>query len=204
MLRKLSMVLVSCLLAMPLAVAQEGRSEITVSGMGVFPRQSTGNDVQQDPTNSGGVLASYRYALRPHSALELNYSYSRNTQYYTIQGTTAGPFLAQQANVHELTGAYVLHAGADRRADPFVLAGAGALIFSPVASLANASFGSTTQTTAAFLYGMGFNYRLSHGFGLRFQYRGLIYKAPDFGVSDISTGVWSHSAEPSVGLTFHF
>jgi outer membrane immunogenic protein len=103
-----------------------------------------------------------------------------------------------------LTAAYVLHAGGDRKVDPFLLGGGGALVFSPIASSANANFGSTTQTTGAFLYGMGFNYRLAHGFGLRFQYRGLIYKAPDFGVSDISTGSWSHSAEPSVGLTFHF
>src|SRR5258708_14704021 len=119
MFRKLGMVVALFLFLLSMAIAQENRSEITLSGIGVFPKQTTGNDVQQDPTNSGGILASYRYAFRPHAAVELNYSFSRNTQYYTIQGTTTGPFLAQQANVHELTAAYVLHGGGNRKVDPF-------------------------------------------------------------------------------------
>lgn len=204
MFRRLSMVVVCFMFLLALAYAQDSRSDIAVSGIGVFPKQTAGNGVQQDPTNSGGFLVSYRYAFHPHSSVELNYSYSRNTQYYTIIGSTTGPFTAQQANVQEITGAYVLDRDRSRRLDPFVLAGAGALIFNPTTNSTNATFGSTTQTTAAFLYGFGLNYRLVHGLGLRFQYRGLIYKAPDFGVTDISTGSWSHSAEPSVGLTFRF
>jgi outer membrane immunogenic protein len=204
MLRKCSMLVVCLVFLSSLGFTEDGRSEIAVSGIGVFPKQISGNDVQQDPTNSGGVLASYRYAFRAHSSVEVDYSFTRNTQYYTIIGTTTGPIAAQQANVHELTGAYVLQADRSRRISPFVLAGAGALIFSPITNATNASFGSTTQTTATFLYGMGLDYRLMHSVGLRLQYRGLIYKAPDFGVSDISTGGWSHSAEPAVGLTFRF
>lgn len=78
------------------------------------------------------------------------------------------------------------------------------LIFSPVTNSTNATFGSSTQTTGTFLYGFGLNYRLMRGLGVRLQYRGLIYKAPDYGVSDISTGAWAHSAEPSLGLTLRF
>jgi opacity protein-like surface antigen len=204
MFRKLSMVVLSFMFLLSLAYAQEGRSDVAVSGIGVFPKSSTGNEVQQDPSNSGGFLLSYRHAFRKHSSAELNYSFTRNTQYYTIMGSTSGPFTAQQANVHEITGAYVLDVDRSRKLDPFVLAGAGALIFNPVENSTNAAFGSTTQTTAAFLYGFGLNYRLVHGVGLRLQYRGLIYKAPDFGISDISTGSWTHSAEPSLGLTFRF
>jgi outer membrane immunogenic protein len=204
MLRRCSIVVVCLIFLSSLGFTQDSRSQIAVSGIGVFPKQTSGNDVLQDPTNSGGVLASYRYALRAHSSVEVNYSFTRNTQYYTIIGSATGPIAAQQANVHELTGAYVLHADRSRRVAPFVLAGAGALIFSPITNATNASFGSSSQTTATFLYGVGLDYRLVHNLGLRFQYRGLIYKAPDFGVSDISTGGWSHSAEPSVGLTFRF
>lgn len=204
MLRKLSIFVAALVFLISTAFAQESRSDFALSGIGVFPRQTTGNGIQQDPSNSGGFLLSYRYAFQSHSSLEVNYSYSRDTQYYTIVGTTAGPFAAQQANVHEFTGAYVLDAGRSRRVDPFVLAGIGALVFNPITNSTNATFGSTTQTTAAFLYGFGLNYRLVHGLGLRLQYRGLIYKAPDFGVSEISTNSWTHSAEPAIGLTFRF
>jgi len=78
------------------------------------------------------------------------------------------------------------------------------LIFSPIANSTNATFGSSTQTTGTFLYGFGLNYRLTHALGVRLQYRGLVYKAPDFRVSDISTGSWTHSAEPSLGLRLRF
>lgn len=202
--RKSRIVVVCFMFLSSLMFAQENRSDISVSAFGSFPRQTTGNSIQQDPTNSGGFLLSYSYAFRPHSALELNYSFTRDTQYYTLIGTITGPVASQQANVHELSAAYVLDAGRSRKLDPFVLGGIGALIFNPVTNSTNPTFGSTTQTKAAFVYGFGLDYHLAHSLGLRLQYRGLIYKAPDFGLSEISTGSWGHSAEPSIGITYRF
>jgi outer membrane immunogenic protein len=204
MLRKLSIVVACLMFLLSTAFAQENRSDVAVSVFGSFPKQTTGNSIQQDPTNSGGFLLSYSYAFRPHSAIALSYSYTRDTQYYTIVGSITGPIASQQANVQEITAAYVLDAGRDRKLDPFLLAGGGALIFNPITNSTNSTFGSTTQTSGAFLYGFGVDYRLMHALGLRLQYRGLIYKAPDFGVSEISTGSWSHSAEPSIGITYRF
>jgi opacity protein-like surface antigen len=204
MLRKLSIFVVCFLFLLCAAYAQENRSEVAVSALGSFPKETIGNSIQQDPTNSAGFLLSYSYTFRPHSALALNYSYTRDTQYYTVIGSITGPIASQQANVHEITGAYVLDVGRGRRLDPFLLAGGGALIFSPISNSTNSTFGSTTQTAGTFVYGFGLNYRLVHALGVRLQYRGLIYKAPDFGVSEISTGSWSHSAEPSIGLTYSF
>jgi hypothetical protein len=48
------------------------------------------------------------------------------------------------------------------------------------------------------------DYRLVRALGLRLQYRGLVYKAPDFGLAALSTDSWTHTAEPSVGLVFRF
>jgi len=204
MIPKLSLAVVCFLSFLSPAHAQEGRSDVAVSAIGVFPKQSTGNDIEQNPTNSAGFLLSYRYALRAHSAVELNYSFSRNTQYYTIVGSTSGPVAAQQGNVHEIAGAYVLEGDRSRKLNPFLLGGGGVLIFSPIANSTNATFGSSTQTMGTFFYGFGLNYRLNRGLGVRLQYRGLVYKAPDFRVSDISTGSWTHSAEPSLGLMLRF
>src|SRR5579862_4790308 len=126
MLRKLSIVIGCFMFISSAAFAQENRSDVAVSVFGSFPKQSTGNSIQQDPTNSGGFLLSYSYAFRPHSALALNYSYTRNTQYYSIVDTVTGPIASQQANVHEITAAYMLDAGRGRKLDPFLLAGGGA------------------------------------------------------------------------------
>jgi len=65
-------------------------------------------------------------------------------------------------------------------------------------------FGATGQRALAFLYGGGADYRLRKAFALRVQYRGLIYKAPDFDVPSLYTGVNGHMAEPSAGIVFKF
>jgi len=119
MIPKLSMAVVCFLFFLSLAHAQEGRSDVAVSAIGVFPKQSTGNDIEQNPTNSAGFLLSYRYAPRAHSAVELNYSFTRNTQYYTIVGSTSGPVAAEQGNVNEITGAYVLEGDRSHKLSPF-------------------------------------------------------------------------------------
>ncbi|MBZ5597606.1 MAG: porin family protein [Acidobacteriia bacterium] len=202
MFRKISMLVVSSLVFLSMAAAQEYHSDAAVSFTGVLNKDSSGNGLLQNPTHSGGLLASYRLALGNHSAVELNYGYSRNTQNFT--GAFPGTFAAQQANVHEATAAYVLSMNRAGRLDPFVLGGGGALIFSPTGSSFNPILGGDTQAKGTFLYGAGVDYRLVRGLGLRLQYRGLVYKAPDFGLSAISTDSWTHTAEPSVGLTFRF
>ena len=39
---------------------------------------------------------------------------------------------------------------------------------------------------------------------LRLQYRGLLYKAPDFKVQNLFTGDQGHLAEPSAGIVIKF
>ena len=153
-------------------------------------------------TNSGGILASFRYGARGHSGVELNYGYTRNSQVYT--SSTTFNFQEQQANVHELTAAYVYRFDHKGKLTPFVLGGGGMLLFSPISVSTHSIPGADTDNKGTFLYGVGANYRLTDALGLRFQFRGLLYKAPDFGVSASSTGAWTHTAEPSVGVTLRF
>ena len=75
---------------------------------------------------------------------------------------------------------------------------------------------SSQQTKPAFLYGGGFDYRifsilpvirkstLSKHLALRLEYRGLVYKAPDFNVQNLFTGARGHLAEPSAGIVVKF
>src|ERR1051325_9344351 len=169
-----------CLLAIvSVATAQEGKMDVAVSGIAVLTRDSSGNGIDQAVTNSGGVLASFRYQLRRNAALELNYGRTRNSQIYT--NSTAFSFQEQQANVHELTAAYVYQFKHRNKLSPFVLGGGGLLLFHPISVSTHSIPGAVTDTEGAFLYGLGTNYRLTDNLGLRLQFRGLIYKAPDFG-----------------------
>ena len=201
MFSKLSAIAITLTMLLGIAAAQEGRSDITISGTGFFTKSTSGNFLDQNPTNSAGVLASYRYGFGNHSALELNYGYTRNSQNYSDQfsGLTA----SQQANVHEATADYVFKFGHGAHLTPFLLAGGGALIFAPTNTFFT-QVGADTQAKGAFLYGGGFDYHVTHGLSFRAQYRGLVYKAPDFGLAELSTDSWTHTAEPSFGVSFRF
>src|ERR1700692_102177 len=91
------------LAALPALSQEAGRSEVAVQAFGSFVKSTTDNGVQQGATNSGGVLASYRFFFSNNHGVEVNYGYSLNTQTY---GLAAGP-LGVKANQHEMTAAYV-------------------------------------------------------------------------------------------------
>ena len=50
--------------------AQETRHEVTVQGSGFFQKQTTANGITNDPTNSGGLMAGYRFNLKNWFAVE--------------------------------------------------------------------------------------------------------------------------------------
>src|SRR5262249_729435 len=145
---------------------------------------------------------SYGLGFGNHSTAQFNYGWARDSQVYN--DPLLGPFAAQKTAIHEVTGAYVFDFDRHGRFDPFVLGGGGALIFSPVSGAFGTIPGPDTEAKGAFLYGGGINYRLVKGLGLRLQYRGLIYKTPDFGLTGLGSNSWTHAAEPTVGLTFRF
>ncbi len=183
------------------ALAQEERHEISVQGTGNFTKDSEGNGINQHTTDSGGFLVNYRFHFTPWLAAEANYGYSRNTHQNL---TLSGPFNVN-ANMHQTTGALVLSVPANvSRLEPYVLAGAGALTFDPRTDVIGTFAGADQQTKAAFLYGGGANVRLAPHVALRLEYRGLAYKRPDFGVDSLNSDATTHTAMPTLGLSFRF
>lgn len=192
-------VIVSLLLVSMNAVAQEMRSEVSVQGTGFFTKDSDGNGVHNQATQSGGFLVGYRYDINRWVAAEGAYGYSRNTQLYS-GFIPAGV----QANVHQITGAAVLKVPGFHRVLPFVLGGGGALVFDPTNNAGGTFLGSPLQARGAFLYGGGADYVFSKHLSLRAEYRGFVYKAPDFNVVSLNTDAWTHTAQPSAGFVFRF
>jgi opacity protein-like surface antigen len=187
-------VVLSLMLALgSLVWAQEARNEVTIQGSGFFTKDSTGKGLENNPTYSGGFLAGYRYNLNHRFALEGDYDYFRNSQDYPKSGTQI------KTNVSAITGAAVMKLPKFGVLKPYVLAGGGGIVFNPHDAK---SIG--TQARGSFVYGGGADLPLTKHVALRAEYRGFVYKAPDFDLSDLKTDKFTHSAVPSAGLVFTF
>ena len=167
------------------------KSEASVQALGSFVKQTTQNGVDQDATDSAGVLSTYRYYFSRHHGVEANYSWTSNTHNYAGFGV--------DTNSHEISAAYVFRMPM-KRWSPFVLAGAGALIFDPQ----NVA-GANTQTRAAFVYGGGADINLTDHLFVRGEYRGFVYNSPTYDLTGLNgSDRVTHRAEPSIGFGWRF
>jgi len=189
------MLLGTALIAAPAFSQEAGRSEVSVQAFGSFVKTTTDNGIQQSATNSGGVLASYRFFFSNSQGVEVNYGYSLNTQ---TLGLAEGP-LGVRSDQHEVTAAYV-YRHAMRGFTPFVEAGVGGLVFNPTDAP-----GASTQARAAFVYGGGADFNITKRIFVRAEYRGLVYNSPTFDlISTVGTDRITHRAEPSIGFGYRF
>ena len=183
------------------ATGQELRNEVSVQGTGFFTKDSTGNGINRTATNSGGVLAGYRFRINHWFSAEGNYGWNRNSQMYFAGGGTS----RVQANVHAITADLVVHLPVSfARLSPYALAGGGGLIFKPTRNAGGFVPGADTQGRGAFLYGGGVDYPLIRHISVRAEYRGFVYKSTDFGLESLNLHNWTHTAQPSAGLTYRF
>jgi outer membrane immunogenic protein len=172
-----------------------GRNEVSVQALGSFVKSTTDNGIENKATNSGGVLASYRYFFNAHHGVEADYGYSLNTQSY---GATSG-VLGVKSHSHEVSAAYVFRMPM-RKVTPFALAGAGGLIFDP-----KGFAGANSQTRPAFVYGGGADINLSQHVFVRAEYRGFVYNSPTYDLTGLAgADRITHRAEPSVGFGYRF
>jgi outer membrane immunogenic protein len=190
------MTFVAFLMAAGAAYAAEGRGEVSVQGMGFFTKNSDGHGNFQKQTESGGLLVGYRRRVFRFISAEAVYGYSRNSQQYVNSSNAANI----QSNIHEATGGFVVKLPFLAKIEPYALAEGGALVFDP----RDGSFGQK-QARGTFVYGGGVNVPVvGERLFLKAEYRGLVYKAPNFGLSALSTDSWTHTAQPSAGFAVRF
>jgi outer membrane immunogenic protein len=172
-----------------------GKNEVSVQAFGSFVRSSTDNGIQNSATNSGGVLANYRRFFNVHNGVEVNYGYALNTQNFNSNSGSLGV----KSHSHEYSAAYVFRMPM-RRFSPFVLAGVGGLVFDP-----KDFQGADSQTRAAFVYGGGADFNLTHHVFMRAEYRGFVYNSPTYNLTSLDgTDRITHRAEPSIGFGYRF
>ena len=202
-----SLRLLTIILAMAsFAVSQEvERFNVSIGAAAVSSKTSTSSNgtLTLKPTNSAEEFGSVRWRLNHWHGLELNIGHIMNSQEYTV----APNIFRVSTGITEFSGDYVLSPIHTAHWEPFLFGGAGALRFSPGTTFINglqASFPVKQQTGMAFLYGAGTDYNFWKFFGVRLQYRGLIFKAPNFGQPGLATHAKGHLAEPAIGLVIKF
>jgi len=172
-----------------------GKNEVSAQAFGSFVKSTTNNGVENKATNSGGILGTYRYFFNDHNGVEANYGYSLNTHSYASDTGVLGV----KSHSHEVSAAYVFRLPM-HRFTPFVLAGAGGLVFDP-----KDFAGANTQARAAFVYGGGADINLSQHVFLRAEYRGFVYNSPTYDLTGLAgADRVTHRAEPSVGFGYRF
>src|SRR5258708_35624217 len=79
----------------------ENRSEASAQFFGTFLKNTDQSGVRQTSSDSGGILASYRYFFTKHHGVEVNYVQSRST----IGSEICGAPIAAGGNHNALTPA---------------------------------------------------------------------------------------------------
>jgi opacity protein-like surface antigen len=196
---KKMMLLAALILSAASGYGQESRQDVSVSGMGLFGPDVTGNAVHMTQSVAPGFLASYRYMLTPRSALEVNYSFAQNSINYSTSFLTGQVHTRQQ----EITGAYVYNLNF-RNFNPFAEVGVGGLIFTPIHDYQSTSFDTKQNTNIGALFGAGVAYELSPSFDIRAEYRGFLVKSPNFGLDNFKTNRYEVISMPALGVAYHF
>lgn len=187
------------------AAAQGDRVEVSISGAAAFSKTSTATTgtVTLKPTKSAEFFGTIQYHFTKMHSFEVNIGHLKNSQIYTVPPDT----YRVNAGITEISGAYVFTPFTTKKFAPFLLGGVGGLRFNPSTTYIDGlqvNLAATMQTSLAFVYGGGTDYHLWRALWLRAQYRGLIYRVPDFNRQRFFTGAHGHLAEPSLGLALRF
>ncbi|MFT4113990.1 outer membrane beta-barrel protein [Silvibacterium sp.] len=195
---------VLCLLAViTLTVIAQAQTDVALSLYGAFNSKTSNGFNTQIPANAAGGMVELRHLSNPLLGYGVSYSYNRANQNYSIPllcsrspiSCTIGQSVS--ANAHQIAFNWVpsIRLASLR---PFGLLGVGVLFEQP----AGDQTGTTSATMPVFDYGAGLDWSLLPHLGLRVQYRGNLYKAPDLSTILQSTGSFTQTAEPMIGAYF--
>lgn len=190
--------LLSALTLVACSALASAQTDVALSIYGAFSAKTDAAGVTISPASSAGGIVEVRHIANPIMGFEGTYSFNHANQRYTC-GVSCGNINAAtvKADAHEVTVDWVPSLKvANLR--PFGVLGIGALFNVPQSE--QTVFETKTSTSVVYVYGAGLDLGLVPHFGLRFQYRGNLYKVPD--VTELFTSIdkFRHTAEPMVGI----
>ncbi len=169
-----------------------------------FVSNSSGMGLQQTPSDGMGGLIEARHLVSPLLGYEMALGFNGGGQAYApITGacllTCQNPNVSITGSQIELSLDYVpsYQFGKLR---PFLVGGLGILISVPGAT----PYGNNTSIRGAYVYGGGLEYDISGHFGIRGQYRGTMYKAPNISSIYPADGQYTQTAMPMGGIYYRF
>ncbi|MGC8548398.1 MAG: outer membrane beta-barrel protein [Acidobacteriaceae bacterium] len=190
------------------ALPAHAQTSVALSALGSFPSSTSNSNVQQHPFNQAGFMVELRHISNPLIGYDVSYSYHRANQEYlgpipycpTGTGPCTTPSQSVSANAQELTLNYVVSVPI-LSFRVFALGGGGVQHFGPVGTQTG---GTQSETKGVFDYGAGIDWTVLPHLGLRFQYRGNVYRAPQLATAFSSTNKFTQDAEPMIGAYFNF
>jgi opacity protein-like surface antigen len=216
------------------AVKKLSQTDVAVSLYGTLNKSTSAassiTGTVLSPSNAAGALIEFRQISKPWIGYEGTIALNRANQAYSSQtlalcGVCAATTvqIPVSANAREVTGDWIasLKIMSFR---PFALAGGGLLMDKPTSGQAttttdtiscggnpNCTLGTTTSTVSTsssnrvvYVYGAGLDWNLLPHIGLRFQYRGNVYKAPNLLTGFTSISAFTRTSEPMLGAYFRF
>jgi len=183
------------------------QTDVALSLYGAFTPASNSSTIRQSPANSAGGLFEIRHIAKPWVGYEGTYSFNRANQSYVplsyacpVSGVLpcSAPLTASvKADANEATADWIASVKlANLR--PFALLGGGYVFNVPTGG----QLASNKADKVVYVYGAGLDWGVLPHIGLRIQYRGNLYKAPDLSQIYTSSGKFTQTAEPMIGLYF--
>ncbi len=185
----------------------EAQTDLALSVYGAFTQKVNGNGVTQSPANQGGAMVEFHHQSNPLVGYALTYSWNRADQTYTGGTISCGlpcggggnQTIHVPANAHEVTAAWEVGVKV-LNLRPFLLAGGGILLNQP----AQSSDSVKNHTAGVLVYGGGVDVGLLPHVGIRAQYRGNVYGAPQLSTAFSSTKAFFTTSEPMIGAYLRF
>ncbi|HEX7730260.1 MAG TPA: outer membrane beta-barrel protein [Terracidiphilus sp.] len=205
--RRFCFLLLTALLPVSIAPVLPAQTSVAASVYGAFGGATSGNGTAQSPSNAAGGLIELRHISNPLVGYEASYSFNRANQHYEANyscpaagSTCPAPLpITVPANAHQIALNWVVSAHV-MNIRPFALAGVGVLLD----EVSGSPSGSSSTVKPVYIYGAGVDWGLLPHIGLRLQYRGNLYKAPDLAGAFSSTDRFAHTGQPMIGAYFRF
>lgn len=185
--------------------AAESQTDVAGSFYEAMNHATTANGVTQTPTNSAGGMFELRHIHSPFIGYEITYSYNPADQ-------TIGPAPAPACGVYcnlkaqdmkskgSLVGLDWVVSKKYGRLRPFLTGGLGFFIDEP----AGTTYPVNDVVRPSYLYGGGVDFAFTDHLGLRAQYRGAVYKAPNLTTLFPAQGVFTQTSKPMGGIYYAF
>jgi opacity protein-like surface antigen len=186
-------------------VGSVSKTDVGLSIYGAFTPSQTSNGETEAPANTAGGMVELRHLSGPILGFEGTYSYNRANETYTPDLGVLCPIGVQSCNLsqsvkaaaHEVTVDWVpsVRVGNLR---PFGVLGMGALLNVPIGGQS----GSQTDVEPVYVYGAGLDWGVLPHLGLRLQFRGNLFKAPNVTKLFTSIDSFRQTSEPMIGVYF--